>query len=486
MARMRATWIVLLGSTTAWAQPVKLTPKVAAPCGPDYLERHATSVSDLDGNGTLDRVGITREATAIVVRLYELPSLVEKASWKLTPANGYLEVATPRRRDSKRGDLWITVGVPAANNGWDETLYHLEGGKLAPISTKHRNLSIRVDVDGDRREDPIGTAGTKPQALLANGTWLTLPSSEVEGAPIANQQQEATDLDGNGTRDLVVQHLDKLSVVEVPAMREVWSVKGKPFDAHVVRWGAELVVVASVDEKLRVYSGKGALITQPSSAASYSLAQTAIGSQLVVTGHPWHFYDRANPTKSTGTVDALAARIDDAVAPFGPFKLAATDVAGLVAVTHTPGKPLVLSLVDPATRALRRVVWTAPSATSRVSDDTHTTLVDLDRDGVLEILVEDVTRTVMHHGASWNTYQMRLVSGATAKVLWQEPGQRSDRWTHDGGKRGKMRQTQVDGTHVRAFDLGDGTMPLRVRSARDEYYILAASSKLKAVPACLE
>jgi hypothetical protein len=133
MARMRATWIVLLGSTTAWAQPVKLTPKVAAPCGPDYLERHATSVSDLDGNGTLDRVGITREATAIVVRLYELPSLVEKASWKLTPANGYLEVATPRRRDSKRGDLWITVGVPAANNGWDETLYHLEGGKLAPI-----------------------------------------------------------------------------------------------------------------------------------------------------------------------------------------------------------------------------------------------------------------------------------------------------------------------------------------------------------------
>lgn len=43
-----------------------------------------------------------------------------------------------------------------------------------------------------------------------------------------------------------------------------------------------------------------------------------------------------------------------------------------------------------------------------------------------------------------------------------------------------------DGATVRALDLGDGTTALRVRSARDEYYVLAGSSTIAAVPACLE
>jgi len=458
---------------------VRLTPKIAAPCGPDYLERHATSLSDLDGDGTLDRVAITREPDALVVRLHEMPSMREKASWKLLPANGYVEVATPQRRGSTRGDLWITMG--------QETLYHLENGKLVPITTGYRDVLVRIDVDGDGRVDPIGSSNSRVRALVAGNKWLDLPvlsSSRIHGAPVANQQQEATDLDGNGARELVIERDDAFASIEVPAMREVWSVKGKPSHPQLVRWGSELVIAITLDEKLRIYSAKHALIGELPDAESYSRIAMTVGSQLFVTGHPWHVYDRANPTTSVAALDDLVGRLDDAAAPFGPVRLAAADAPGLLAVAQGSSKELVL--VDPKTRAARRSVWKSDRELSRIEHDINPSLVDLDRDGASELLLEEVTRTRFHHGASWNTSQLRIVDGS-AKLLWQEPNQRREHWVHEGGTiRGKRRQTEVDGTHVRAFDLGDGTMPLRVRSVRDEYYVLTTASKIRAIPACLE
>jgi len=129
------------GSTSSPATPtpgagsaVRLTAKVPAACGPDYLERHATTIGALDGNGTLDRVSIVREAGGLVVRLHDLPTLRETARWTLQPANGYVEVATPRRRGSTRGDLWISVGTNV-DSAWRSTLYHLERGQLAQVAT---------------------------------------------------------------------------------------------------------------------------------------------------------------------------------------------------------------------------------------------------------------------------------------------------------------------------------------------------------------
>ena len=119
-------------------------------------------------------------------------------------------------------------------------------------------------------------------------------------------------------------------------------------------------------------------------------------------------------------------------------------------------------------------------------EEVHPSLVDLDRDGSSELLLGHVTRTVFHHGASWNTSHMELVDGAGQR-LWAETEMRTEEWIHEDGEFGKnIKQTRFDGTHVRAFDLGDGTMPLRVRSVRDEYYLLAGTSKLKAIPPCLE
>jgi hypothetical protein len=484
----------------ARALGVRLTPKIAAACGPDYLERHATSVSDLDGDGKLDRPSIVRAADAIVVRLHQLPSLRETGSWKLVP-NGYLELATPRRRGSTRGDLWITVGAnvdkpwDGSNAPWKETLYRLEGGKLVAITSGYRDMRIRVDVDGDGRVDPIGSAGGKVRALLAGDRWLELPvviSSRVHGASVANQQQEAIDLDGNGVRELVIEKDDAVSIVEVPSLREVWSAKGKPWKPQLIRWGGAFVLVVMLDEQLRVYAtdAKHALIAKLPGAASYSEVPAAIAGEdgsdslLVVTGHPWQLFSRKNPMHPRAKLAELVARLDQASAPFGPLRLAASDAPGLVVASREPGEPIRLELVDPRTRARRRTIWQSDSRISLTKNDIHVSLVDLDRDGASEILLEETTSTAFHHGASWNTYQLRLVDGQ-AKLLWQEPSQRVDHWVHDG-PRGAMRQTQVDGTHVRAFDLGDGTMPLRIRSARDEYYVLAASSKLETIPVCLE
>jgi hypothetical protein len=48
------------------------------------------------------------------------------------------------------------------------------------------------------------------------------------------------------------------------------------------------------------------------------------------------------------------------------------------------------------------------------------------------------------------------------------------------------RQTRRDDTHARAFDLGDGTASLRIRSAADEYYVVSVASRIRSVPPCLE
>ncbi len=186
---------------------VRVTPKAAVSCGPDYLERDATSVSDLDHDGTLDRPSLVRTVDGIVVKLHELPSLREKGSWKLLPANGYLELATPRRRDSTLGDLWITVSSETAPSTWTTTLHHLEAGAFVPVTAGYTGLRIRVDVDGDGRVDPIGATidprRSKTRALVASGAWVDLPvvlPAHVHGPPTVNDQEEALDLDGSSRR----------------------------------------------------------------------------------------------------------------------------------------------------------------------------------------------------------------------------------------------------------------------------------------------
>ena len=326
---------------------VRATAVVAASCGPSYFERHATNIADLDGNGTLNRVAITRHADALIVQLYEMPSLTEVASWKLLPANGYVEVATPRRRDGSGGDLWITVGTSAkkpwdgGTAPWTETLYHLKDGELVAVTSGYRDMRIRIDVDGDGRVDPIGSGGGAVRALVTGDRWLKLPvalSSQLHGLATSNGQQEAVDLDGNGVRELIIERDDAISIVEVPSLREVWSAKGKPWKPSLMRWAGETVLVVRLDEKLRVYKTDSShgLIAEYPKAESYAGFLTAIDAQLVMDGQLWQFFDRANPGASTGTVQQLVRRLDNVVSPYGPTRFVSGEAQGLLAVDHPP------------------------------------------------------------------------------------------------------------------------------------------------------
>lgn len=472
---------------------VRVTEKHDVACGPDYIERHATSVADLDGNGRLDRPSVARAADGIVVKLHELPSFAVAGSWKLEPANGDVEIATPRRRDAKVGDLWIMVAAERKPQAWTTTLYHLEGGSLVAVSSSYTGFSIRVDVDGDGRVDPLGTWNDQKQggtrALLASGAWIDVPAvlpSQVHGMRTNDEQETAIDLDGNGVRELVIEHANAVAIVETPTMREVWRARGKPWSPRLMTWGGSTVLAVGLDEKLKIFATDRthALIAEIAEAESYSKVPATLGARLVVTGVPWHIYDRADPARAIATPAPLISRLDDRVAPFGPVRLLASDPPSFVTIGGS-AEPVDLRLVAPQTFALGRTAWRSRLADSRLEADVTAALVDLDRDGTSEVLLEDVRRTAFHHGASWNTMQMRIVDG-NGTVLWEEPRARTDHWIHADGRRGAMRQDQIDGTHVRAFDLGDGTTPLRVRSVRDEYYILAAASKLATIPICLE
>jgi hypothetical protein len=267
----------------------------------------------------------------------------------------------------------------------------------------------------------------------------------------------------------------------------MWSIKGQVYQPRLVRWDGAIVLVVRLDDHLRIYAtdAKHALIAAYPDAPSYATASTALGPQLVMTGLPWRFYDRAAPTKVASELHHLVGRLDDAAAPFGPLRLVAADPPGLLAAVDDPTAPFELRLVDPQTHAVRRRVWTSDRPTS-ISRPINASLVDLDRDGAAELLLEDVERVAFHHGTSWDSSRLRLLDGR-GRLLWQEPATRTEEWTHGGDDgHGEMRQIRFDGTHVRAFDLGDGTTPLRIRSARDEYYLLAARSKLTAIPPCLE
>jgi hypothetical protein len=442
------------------AARLRATPLVAAPCGPDWLERHALSVSDLDGDGTLDRPSLLRVGDTLEVRLHALPSLRATRTWRI-PA-GYVELATPRRRGSRAGDLWLSVGrgddkpwdgsTAPASTGWTETLYHLEAGVLVPLISGYRDIDLRVDVDGDGVVDPIGSAGGGPRVLLGGG-WVDLPvllSDWVHGAPLQHGQEEATDLDGNGVRELVLQTDAGVSIVEVPGFRTIWSVAGEPWKPALVPWGESLVLAVRLDGTLRVFATDATHAELAAYPDAESFAEihpwrdpVTGAAQLLVTGYPAHVYDRARPTTPAATVPRVAARmgVSPPTLEALPFDVRKDDVPFVLA--HEVG------------------------------------LVDLDADGAIELVVEERSSMESSERAI-DTLRLRVLA-TNGEVRWEEPWSRTQEWAGPD-----LREVERDDTHVRAFDLGDGTLPLRVRSAVDEYYLLSPRSTLTEIPPCLE
>jgi hypothetical protein len=469
---------------------LRVTPRVEARCGPDWLERHPTPLADLDGDGVPDRVSITREGGQFVVRLYDVPSFRLHGEWKLP--DGYLELGTPIRRATNRGDLWIALAterIDAHTVKPNSTLYHLEGGRLVAVATDVVGARFGIDLDGDGRVDPIGSREGREGAWLGD-RWVELavpPGSYLFGAPLANGQQEAVDLEGDGARELIMTSLQRLAIVEWPSLRERWALAGDVFQPNLMRWGGAWVTAVKHDHKLKLYTtdASHAPIVEYADASPYSERQLAIDvagrSWLVIDGVRPRLADRASPARGNELPGELLQRLGHAADPLGPVRVRADEPAGLVAMRRRPLDAFEIVVVDPATRAARRIIWSHPDSMTEMLDiAAH--LIDLDGDGIAELLIDERSSIEEHHGFSFLSSHLSIVDGNGVE-LWNEGTPRSTSWPSHGD--GAFRAHDED-AHVREMDFGDGTRALRVRSARDEYYVVAARSQLATIPACLE
>jgi hypothetical protein len=473
-------------------QRLRTTARVDARCGPDWLERHPMHLADLDGDGVLDRVAITREAGEFVVRLYAVPSFRLHGEWKLP--DGYLEVGTPIRRGSNRGDLWIALATGRIDERTvkpDATLYHLENGQLVAVATDVVGARFGLDLDGDGVVDPIGRRGGREGAWLG-GRWVELAvplGDELVGAPLANGQQEAIDVDGTGTRQLMMVSPTRLALVDWPSLRERWALTGEVFQPNLVPWGGAWVLAVKHDHTLEVYTtdASHALIAKYPKASPYSERQIAIDaaghSWLAIDGVDWQLVDRASPSRGRELPGTLLRRLGHAADPLGPVRVRTGEPAALLAMRHRELDAFDILLVDPATGQLGRTIWSRPDVSVEEYLDTSAQLIDLDNAGIAELLIDERSAIEEHHGSSFVSSHLLIVDGGGVE-LWNEGVPRTASWAVDD--LAGASHAFDDATHVREMDFGDGTRALRLRSGHDEYYVLSPRSRLTTIPACLE
>jgi hypothetical protein len=501
---------------------VRVTRAVAVAC-PKRDQDGPMALADVDGDGHLDRVAVTRDADGFTVHLHQAPSLRETHTFHV--AGDRVEIAVTRRDAGPLGDLWIVAlrDRPAA-----QVLFHLEKGQLEAIwrDTGPRSApSLRLDLDGDGRVDPIlGGA-----SALRDGTLDAIPgvrsARSIHGLPVANGRENPVDLDGDGHLDVLAVEGGEARILALPSFRTTFSrpattatilrYAGRPaifvrteIGAEILATDAEHTVLARLPD-LRYATpftrldpaGDGsvlALSASPSSAllrasspfegppammpAHHVLGMRAESAGGVFAGD---LRARTGPFQIKLDLD-LATPADPAVDQLSPVPVLAGGPRSLVGVRTVSRGSLSGFINDGG--AYELVVRAPPGlgqgrviGRGRVTGEggASVELLDLDGDGVHEILLRE---SDLHAGQAVNgaegTSRWMLLRG-DGHVLWRD---RSRTVTTAGGRFVDSR------ARARALDLlGDGTLALQLRSPEAEWYVLPTGSQLPdPMPPCLE
>jgi hypothetical protein len=476
---------------------VRVTPAVAASCGPDSFLRQPHALADLDRDGALERVSVVRDGDSFVVRLHRLPDLAAAGEWRVR--GDYVEVGTTRCKDRTDGDLWLHVGVAHDPRGesWTHTLYHLAGGELVAAAEDLKQSNLSIDNDGDGCVDPAVLDGEGGGRWLHDGAWERLPAGvnpmRLAGAPFGRSQQESVDLDGDGERELLVMGPDLVSVVDVPSWRTSWQVRGPSASARVTSWQGRTVVAAGYDETFQILAADAEHAALAKfDAASYAelipeLDPAGDGSVLALHEQTTQLLDARAPAQPTTLAVTLAGPLSDVALRLGPVRIDGDPAPDLLGVRMLePGHPMLafagsrgtyelLLLPPPGTGEGRVIRQAEVNGALQVTPQ----LVDLEGDGTYEIVLEESAGfSSCDRESNGSTATLYLLDG-DGTVLWTD----ESRTEYFGGP-GPAPDLHA---HARALELGDGgPFVVRVRAGNQEWYLLPAGSALPDLPVCLE
>jgi hypothetical protein len=501
---------------------VRVTRAVAVACPARDLDG-PMALADVDGDGHLDRVAVTRDGAGFTVHVHEAPSLRETRAFHVD--GDRVEIAVTRRGPGPLGDLWIVAlhDRPAA-----QVLFHLEHGQLDAIwraAGPRSAPSLRLDLDGDGRVDPIVGGAS----ALRDGAIDPIPgvrsARSIHGLPAAFGREEPVDLDGDGYPDVLAVESGEARILALPSFRTTFArpattativrYAGRPAIFVRTEAGAEILAtdtdhtvlvrlpelryatpIARVDP-----AGDGsvlALAASPSSALLSAAtpfdglpamlpAHHVLGIRAEAGGGAFvgDLRARAGPFQIKLDLD-LATPADPAIEQLGPVAVVAGGPPSLVGVRTlhrgslsgfvNDGGSYELVVRSPPGLGQGRVIGRG-SVTGEGGASVE--LIDLDGDGVHEILLResDLHAAPAVTGAE-GTSRWVLLRG-DGHVLWRDP----PRTVSTAGGR------FVDArARARALDLvGDGTLALQLRSPDTEWYVLPAGSQLPdPLPPCLE
>ena len=501
---------------------VRVTRAVAVAC-PTRDQDGPMVLADVDGDGALDRVAVTPDKGGFTVHLHQPPSLRETRAFHV--AGDRVELAVTRRAGGPLGDLWI---VALRDRPAEQILFHLEGAHLDEIwraSGPRSAPSLRLDLDGDGRVDPIlGGA-----AALRGGTIDPIPgvrsARSVRGFPVAFGREEPVDLDSDGYPDVLAVEDGEVRLLALPSFRTTFA--RRALSATILRYagrpaifvrterGAEILaadaahtVLAQLPE-LRYATpvarldpaGDGsvlALAASPSSALLNAATPFEGPSALPPIHHVLDLRGEGAGVAFAGERKArkgpyqikldldLATPADPAILQLGPVPVVAGGPPSLVGVRTVSRGSLSGFITDGASYEL--VVRAPPGlgrdhviGRGRLTGEggASVELLDLDGDGVHEVLLrESDLRAAEAVTGAEGTSRWFLLRG-DGRVLWQD---RFRAVTTRGGRFDDGR------ARARALDLlGDGTLALQLRSPDAEWYVLPAGSRLPdPLPPCLE
>lgn len=214
----------------------------------EHYVRHSTPLADLDGDGRLE---ITVHSEAGVVHTYDAGTGVEEWSADL----GSIVAATPAVGDLD-GDGRLEVVYSLVVDGGVVAL-HGDGSPL--WQNRAHDFSYRgatvVDVDGDGLPDVVEGDADDPSVTAYRGLDGSILWEVPIPAPWASGPLVSGDVDGDGSREILVGSDAGLFVLEAATGATKWSlplpsIRGEPLLADIDGDGNAEILVGAGDGKV--------------------------------------------------------------------------------------------------------------------------------------------------------------------------------------------------------------------------------------------